>query len=186
MQSYIMLISGWIAYLALHSLLAAPGIKKRYHFAGYRIMYVALSVVGLFALLLYNGSIESAHFFVSAGFPRYVSLMLTTFGVMIIQGSFRQYSFKGFVGLTEEEPVLKTEGILGYVRHPIYAGLILVTFGFFLFIPNLPTLISCMCMLIYIPIGMRLEERKLLAFYGAAYEEYRNRVPALFPNLKLL
>jgi protein-S-isoprenylcysteine O-methyltransferase Ste14 len=184
MASYVLLISGWIAYFAVHSLLAAPRIKQKFQFAGYRIAYVSISVVGLLILLLYNGSIPSAPFFESHGFPRYVSLVLTTFGVMIIQGSFRQYSFKGFVGLAQEEPVLKTDGILGYVRHPIYSGLILVIAGFFLFIPNLPTLISCLCMLVYIPIGMMLEERKLIAFYGTAYHEYRNKVPALFPKLK--
>jgi protein-S-isoprenylcysteine O-methyltransferase Ste14 len=184
MLSYVFLISGWIAYFVIHSVLAASGIKQKYHFPGYRVAYVLVSVAGLLILLLYNGSIQSAHFFESRGFPRYISLMLTTFGVMIIQASFRKYSFRGFVGLTEEEPVLKTDGVLSYVRHPIYSGLILIIVGFFLFIPNLPTLISCLCMLIYIPVGMMLEERKLVATYGNAYEEYRNRVPALFPNFK--
>ena len=84
----------------------------------------------------------------------------------------------------DEISELKKDGILGYVRHPIYTGTILVILGFFLFIPNLPTLVSCMCMLLYLPIGIYLEEKKLIALYGSAYLEYRDKVPALFPRLK--
>jgi methanethiol S-methyltransferase len=183
-MEYAVLICGWIAYFTIHSLLASTKIKQRFHFAGYRIVYVAISVAGLLILLFYNGSIEGPHFFLSQGFPRYISLLITTFGVMIIQSSFSKFSFKGFVGATEEAPVLKTDGILGHIRHPIYSGTILIIVGFFLFIPNLPTLISCLCMLLYLPIGILLEERKLIAMFGDAYLEYRNRVPALVPRFK--
>ena len=34
----------------------------------------------------------------------------------------------------------------------------------------------------YLVIGMRLEERKLLARYGDAYRRYRDAVPALIPH----
>src|SRR5678815_2456937 len=110
--------------------------------------------------------------------------MLTTFGVMIIQSSFRQYSFMGFIGLKEEKQDFRTGGILQYVRHPIYSGIILVVVGFFLFIPNPPTMVSCICMLVYLPIGIVLEERKLVAMYGDVYRTYREQVPALVPKLK--
>jgi methanethiol S-methyltransferase len=183
-MQYLILIAGWIVYFTIHSLLASPAIKRRFPFAGYRIVYVIVSVAGFLAMLLYNGNIEAANFFVSRGFPRYASLLLTTVGVMIIQGSFRQYSFKGFVGVKNEASELKTDGILGYVRHPIYTGTILIIIGFFLFIPNMPTLLSCICMLLYLPIGIYLEEKKLVAMYGNAYLEYKNKVPALFPRLR--
>lgn len=183
MMAYLILVLGWTVYLALHSLLAMPSVKERFRFRGYRLAYILFAGAGLLVLLFYNGGIDAPHFFVSRGIPRYVSLMLTTFGVMIIQSSFRQYSFRGFIGLEKEPPKLVTEGVLKYVRHPIYAGTILIIVGFFLFIPNLPTLISCACMLVYIPIGILLEERKLVNAYGEAYIEYRKRVPAVFPKL---
>lgn len=173
MSDYLILVAGWVVYFALHSLLAGRCN---------RIIYVLISTGGLLALLFYNGSIPSLKFFVSEGPIRYVSLLLTTFGVMIIQSSFRQYSFKGFMGFGDEKKELKTDGVLKYVRHPIQAGVVLIVLGFFFFIPNLPTLISCVCMLIYVPIGIYFEEKKLVAYYGDQYVEYRKRVPAIFPN----
>jgi protein-S-isoprenylcysteine O-methyltransferase Ste14 len=182
-MQYLLLISGWGVYFFFHSLLASTSFKEKYAFKGYRVAYTVLSGAGLLLLLFYNGSIDTAPFFVSEGFPRYISLMMTTFGVMIIQSSFRQYSFRGFIGLKAEEDQLSTTGILKYIRHPIYAGTILIILGLFVFIPNLATLTSCICMLIYIPIGIMLEEKKLVARYGAAYIQYRNDVPALLPKL---
>ena len=185
MNPYVVLVGGWVVYFALHSFLATDRVKSKFRPQLFRVFYVLLSTGGLLALMFYSSSIHSLKFFVSEGPARYVSLILTIFGVMIIQTSFRQFSFKGFVGLGEEKKVLQTNGILGYIRHPIQAGIILIVFGFFFFIPNLPTLVSCLCVLIYIPIGLYLEEKKLVALYGDQYIDYRKKVPAIIPN-KLL
>lgn len=182
-MSYLILIAGWIVYFALHSILALPSVKKRFHPTRFRLLYSLLSLAGLLLLLFWNGKIQSELFIASKGPVRYLSLMLTTFGVMIIQVTFRQYSLRGFIGLAEEKTELKTTGILQYVRHPIYSGTILITLGFLLFIPNLPTLLSCCCIFAYLPIGIRLEEKKLEEFYGDAYRAYKKRVPSLIPRL---
>lgn len=183
MDQYVLLVVGWVVYFVLHSVLAINGVKARFSPKVFRIFYVLISTAGLLGLLFYNGSIHSLKFFVSEGPIRYVSLMLTTFGVMTIQSSFRQYSLKGFLGFGDEKRELKTDGVLRYVRHPIQAGLILIVLGFFFFIPNLPTLISCVCILLYIPIGIYLEEKKLVATYGDQYVEYQKKVPAIFPAI---
>ncbi len=183
-MSYVYLVTGWVVYFALHSLLALDSIKSRFPARVFRIFYVILSSAGLLGLLFLNGSIPSLKFFASEGPVRYISLLLTTFGVMIIQSSFRQYSFKGFVGVSDEQPSLKTDGVLQYVRHPILAGVVLIVLGFFFFIPNLPTLVSCACVLLYVPIGMYFEEKKLVRTYGDAYREYQKKVPAIIPFLK--
>jgi protein-S-isoprenylcysteine O-methyltransferase Ste14 len=183
MTSYLMLITGWVIYFSIHSLLAIESWKKRFNSSAYRIVYSLISIIGLLFLLTLNGSIESGNFFESEGFIKYLSLMLATFGVMTIQLGFRQYGFKSFLGITEEKNELNEEGILKYIRHPIYAGVILIVTGFFLFIPNVPTMITCLCIFAYLPIGIFLEERKLIRHFGDSYLEYKKRVPLLIPRI---
>lgn len=174
-------------YFFLHSVLAAVRVKEwAYRWLSprvYRLGYSVFAGAGLLMLLLLNGSIPAEYFTASEGPIRFFSLMLTTFGVIIVQVSFRSYSLKAFLGLAAEPAsALKTDGVLNYIRHPLYTGTILITLGFFLFIPNLPTLISCLCVFSYLPIGIWLEEQKLLQQFGEAYREYQKRVPALIPR----
>jgi methanethiol S-methyltransferase len=181
---------GWIFYFVIHSVLASVSVKDYFAkklgngFKYYRVTYSIISTVGLILLVTLNAIIPADYFFERTSVMRYISLMLATFGVMTIQLAFRQYPLKSFLGFREEKNELKIEGILKVIRHPIYSGIYLVTVGFFLFVPNLPTLISCLCIFIYLPIGIYLEERKLIKFYRAEYEKYKKEVPGLIPGMK--
>jgi protein-S-isoprenylcysteine O-methyltransferase Ste14 len=183
MNSYILLVASWIAYFSIHSLMAIENFKKRFNPRTYRIVYSLIATIGLLFLLSLNGGIQAADFFESKGFIKYISLMLATFGVMVMQSSFKQYGLKSFLGLAAEKNQLREDGILKYIRHPIYAGIILISLGFFLFIPNLPTMISSICILTYLPIGIYLEEKKLVKYFGDLYIDYKKRVPSLIPRL---
>jgi len=184
------LILGWAFYFFTHSLFAGSRFKNfvskkmgnAYRY--YRLIYVTFSILGLLLLLFWNATIEMPNFFDNNGIARYLSLMFVAFGVIVIKIAFRAYSLSSFVGLSkEDDKTLTTTGILGSIRHPIYSGTILVAVGFWLFSPNLPTLISVLCILVYIPIGIVFEERKLVEQFGDQYLTYRSRVPALFPRL---
>lgn len=191
-MNYFVLTGGWVLYFTLHSVMASEGVKERvrhglgsgYRF--YRLFYSAVSTMGLVVLLMINANLKTAYFFESEGIIRYLSLMLTTFGVMTIQLAFRQYRLKSFLGFAPEQRSLRREGILKLVRHPIYSGLILTTIGFFLFIPNLATLITCACILAYLPVGIYLEEKKMIGYFGQVYLDYRREVPALIPHWRQL
>ena len=65
-----------------------------------------------------------------------------------------------------------------FVRHPWYflALLILWTRDM-----NLPFLLTAVAVTIYFIIGSRLEEKKLLFYYGKKYERYMELVPGLVP-----
>ena len=189
-MNYIILTGGWVIYFVLHSALASEGVKDMATrltgnaFRFYRLFYSILSIVGLAGLLFFDGAIQADNYFENGLVIRFLSLVCTVFGVRIIQLAFRQHKLKSFLGFEKETSELKITGILKIVRHPIYAGLILITAGFFLLIPNTPTLISCLCILIYLPIGIYLEEKKLIAAFGEQYLDYKKRVPAVFPDFR--
>lgn len=65
-----------------------------------------------------------------------------------------------------------------HVRHPWYAlGLVLIWTRDM----NAPLLISALAITLYLILGSRLEEKKLEAHFGAAYRDYKDKVPALLP-----
>ena len=72
-----------------------------------------------------------------------------------------------------------TSGIYGWVRHPDY----LFALGVFWFLPRMTLLQLALCGVFtaYLAIGSLFEERRLILEFGAAYLEYRQRVPRLLP-----
>jgi protein-S-isoprenylcysteine O-methyltransferase Ste14 len=78
---------------------------------------------------------------------------------------------------------LATSGPYAHVRHPQYAGFILVMFGFLLQWPTLLTLIMFPVLVVMYVRLAHSEERDALARFGEAYERYRKAVPAFVPRL---
>jgi protein-S-isoprenylcysteine O-methyltransferase Ste14 len=78
---------------------------------------------------------------------------------------------------------LVIEGLNRYVRHPLYAGTILIVLGLVVFLPTMTNLIVFILILIYTLIGIKLEEKKLVEQFGQEYEDYRKNVPMLIPKI---
>jgi len=81
------------------------------------------------------------------------------------------------IALNEDEP-LRLDGAHRFMRHPLYAGGLLVLWGG---VADPLSLATAVWASAYLLIGMMHEERTLLALYGEAYRAYRSRVPALLP-----
>ena len=79
---------------------------------------------------------------------------------------------------------LATTGAYAYVRHPQYAGFILVMLGFLLQWPTLLTL-AMFPILVWMYVRLaRREEREVRAEFGDVYARYAAATPAFFPRLR--
>jgi protein-S-isoprenylcysteine O-methyltransferase Ste14 len=77
---------------------------------------------------------------------------------------------------------LVTEGIYGYMRHPQYSGLFLITLGLLVQWPTLITLILWPFLTFaYYRLAMK-EENEVAEEFPKQYDAYRQRVPAFIPR----
>lgn len=78
---------------------------------------------------------------------------------------------------------LATTGPYARVRHPQYAGFILIMLGFLFQWPTLITLVM-FPILVYMYVRLaRREEREVAAEFGEVYLSYAKQTPAFFPRL---
>src|ERR1700730_2917574 len=124
--------------------------------------------------------------------PRAVAAIrsLSFFGWLIVFGTFLTGHFEwfgrkrvvlNFAGRTASAIPFRTPGLCRLVRHPLYLGFMLafwsapvMTAGHLLFAG---------AMTAYMFVGMWLEERDLVAFFGDQYRQYRERVAMLLPGI---
>lgn len=155
----------------------------------YRFVYSFVSTLCILALLFYSGTIPPHYLLNQTDGIQYIGYMLATFGTIISVKSMKGISVKRFIGLSphddlKENDGLVTEGLYRWVRHPLYAGLILVIMGYFFFLPTLASIIHLIALLVYLPVGIYFEEKKLISLHGQAYIDYQKTVPPIIPTKK--
>ena len=97
-------------------------------------------------------------------------------------GAFVRLYASGFIVKNQE---LATDGAYRFVRHPLYTGNILLVIGFAVAgsrwwgVP-----LALLFFWFYYPTAIEYEDRKLHRIFGAAWEEWSARTPALMPRLR--
>jgi protein-S-isoprenylcysteine O-methyltransferase Ste14 len=83
----------------------------------------------------------------------------------------------------QRERRLATTGPYARVRHPQYAGFVLIMLGFLLQWPTLVTLVMFpILVFMYVRLALR-EEREAIAEFGEEYRRYMARTPGFIPGL---
>jgi protein-S-isoprenylcysteine O-methyltransferase Ste14 len=107
--------------------------------------------------------------------------LLAALGLSVgLVGALARLYASGFIVKNEE---LATDGAYRFVRHPLYTGNILLVLGFALAgsrwwaIP-----VALFFFWFYYPTAIEYEDRKLRRIFGAAWETWSARTPALVPR----
>ena len=191
-----LLALAWLLYVFLHSLLATRFCKRLVEKLSpraliyYRLFYNIFATITIVLVIHFQFSIEAPGIYQATATLKVFGYGFAILGLLIIIGAFVTYPFIEFAGLDiflkreKTENKLIARGLSKQVRHPLYLGLFLIAWGIFTALPKPPHLIMAITFTLYIYIGLRIEERRLLQEFGDAYRQYRKNTPFLFP-LKL-
>jgi len=189
-----LLLALWGLYAALHSLLASLSAKRfvaqhypqlmPYYRLAFNLIATVLLLPPLYLAWLWRGpwlwQWNGVLFWLANGLA-----------LAAIAGFFwtlRYYSSEEFLGLSQarrgethvkDQEHFSISPLHRYVRHPWYSlGLVILWTRDM----DVMFLASACIITLYLVIGSRLEERKLISYHGDVYREYCKQVPGLIPR----
>jgi protein-S-isoprenylcysteine O-methyltransferase Ste14 len=194
-SEYVILVLGWSLWCFLHSLLisnaATEFFKKRTgnSFKFYRLVFNLFAILSVIPLVVYTVSLEGAPVFVWDGWLRIPQLLMIAVALVYFIAGGRVYDSQQLLGIRQirtneahstldEFGEISTKGILGFVRHPWYAGTLLLIWA-----RELDTVGVTLNLVLstYLIVGTLLEERRLRGEFGESYREYQRQVSMFFP-----
>lgn len=197
LSSFFLVLLAFALYGALHSLLAAEatkaGAEKRLGARGYRYYRLGFNIFSGLALLLVIYLVWRMPDAVLWRIPW--PWLLLTLAVQLAAGlgllvSFRTTGSLEFLGMAQflrlkqlpPPEVLRVDGLYRFMRHPIYSFSLLILW----LMPQMSNNLLALTLgiTLYIFVGARLEENKLVRQFGADYQAYQQRVGMFLPRWK--
>ena len=103
--------------------------------------------------------------------------------ILIVAGFFVLSSAWKVLYRAQRRHTLATTGAYARIRHPQYAGFVIIMFGFLLQWPTIVTL-AMFPVLVYMYLRLaRREEKEVRDEFGETYARYAERTPAFFPRI---
>jgi methanethiol S-methyltransferase len=176
-----------------HSVMARPRVRawmaRRIGQLIERPFYILCSAGALMAVMALWQPIPVTLWRVTDAPARFAVWAFYGFGWLLVVAALNAIDQWSFLGIRQAVAALRgtasapTPFMLPWlyrvVRHPMYLGLIIAFWA----TPDMTAghALYAAGMTLYILIGVRFEERGLVASFGAAYRDYQQRVPMLLP-----
>jgi methanethiol S-methyltransferase len=184
------LLSIWAMYFFLHSLLAAESVKhwlqriSGLSMQAYRIMYNLFNLSALVAILCLHDRTGSSLLFPGNLLSAISGVLIIMFGLVLMVFAAREYHLPSFLGFKKETNMpLHVKGLHKYMRHPLYSGTLLFFIGVCIAFPFYKNWYLLLLLIVYLFIGMWLEEKKLVRVFGEEYKNYMKHVKRLIPGI---
>lgn len=194
-MQYLVLAILWIVWCVLHSAMISTPVtsylKRRFErsFRFYRLVFNMVALATLIPVVLYEKSIETEWAFWWQGYMLVLQALLLTGAFLYFVAGAMHYDILQFLGIRQirdgisrktlaEGGDIDVTGVLGFIRHPWYAGGIMLVWARDL---TVPTLITNIVLTVYLIVGTYLEEGKLVMEYGDRYRLYQDKVSMFIP-----
>ncbi len=205
-RSITIIAACFIVWAIVHSLLASLTAKRRFRklfgenvYYYYRFGYVLFAAVTIAPLVILILTLPDRIVYAVPSPWRWLMWAGEALGAAIIARSIQVAYPRQFVGIAQlangirgkrassssaaenedDSPRLRTNGLYGLVRHPMYLGSLVVMWLKPTMTANLLTLFALMT--IYFYVGSIHEEKLLVRELGLQYLEYRKKVPRILP-----
>lgn len=189
-----LLAFAWLLYGAIHSFMASNYFKNLAakmlgkYFRFYRLIYNILAFMLLIPVFNIKFSTEKEVLWQVTYYQSIIGKTITICGVLLVSRALQGYDLLEFSGLdfnkNQEKNEFKNDGLLKYMRHPIYFGILLFVWGMFVTEASTRSLTSAVAVTIYLFVGIYFEEKKLIEVFGEKYKKYQQDVPMLIPFLR--
>jgi protein-S-isoprenylcysteine O-methyltransferase Ste14 len=175
---YFLLIGAWALFGLSHSFLAGSRLDRlfgRSSRLAYNIIAMAMTAIPIWVLAWYPAIplwqdpswLQSARIVVIVGV------------VLAFIHTLKFYSVASFLGLKADTWPLTFSPWHCWIRHPWYFLMLILIWSRAM---TDTWLISALCITLYLVIGSRKEEKRLLALHPDSYAEYLRIVPGLIPR----
>jgi protein-S-isoprenylcysteine O-methyltransferase Ste14 len=152
----------------------------------YRLGYVAISILTLLPVLALVWWLPDRQIYAIPAPWVYATLLIQAAAAAGVAVGVLQTGAMDFLGLRQflrdreaEETPLVTSGLYRYVRHPLYSFSYL--FLWLMPVMRWNLLALTLAFSVYLWLGSILEERKLVAAFGARYQQYQQVTPRFLP-----
>ncbi len=173
----LILASSWLLFGITHSLLAGPTLDRLFGRYG-RLAFNFIAVVMTALPFAVSALMPAILLWEEPSWLRYTRYGVSVTVVLAFLHTLKFYSIPGFLGLRVDAWSLTFSPWHRWVRHPWYFLSLI-----FIWTQTMTEtwLVSALCMTLYLVLGSRIEERRILHHYPVSYAHYCQIVPGLLP-----
>jgi protein-S-isoprenylcysteine O-methyltransferase Ste14 len=144
------------------------------------IYHIILPII-FFLIWILDSNIFRISIFLNSFIPFLIRLLICII-VLVIALTFIMLSHQALFGSHKPAKLLITEGILRYVRNPMYLGILLIYVALIFLSISLISIVYFVLVFFIYNWMVNFEEKILENMFGTQWLEYKEKIPKWFPN----
>lgn len=173
----LMLAASWLLFSLSHSLLAGTTLDRIFGRYG-RLIFNCVAVVMVALPFAISARLPEILLWDEPNWLRWTRHGISVAAVLSLIHTLKFYSLPAFLGLKAESWSLTFSPWHRWVRHPWYFLTLLLVWTHTM---TEAWLVSALCITMYLLLGSRIEEKRILRYHPGSYADYCRIVPGLIP-----